>query len=111
MDFPPTSPPAPAFAGGAATTSPAASTSHAMTCAPNSARDEFRQLTVAVNHHLRTPLTVLVGHSELLTTHAEVFSPEGRASVHALDDAVRHLSDAVDRVCLRLHEAQTHAHS
>lgn len=76
----------------------------------DAARAEIRHLTASLNHHLRTPLTVLVGHCELLAAHAEALPIEQRVSVHALDEAVRHLSEAVGRVCGLLHEVQFRAH-
>lgn len=76
----------------------------------DTAQAEILHLTASLNHHLRTPLTVLVGHCELLTTSAEALPVSQRTSVLALDQAVRHLSDAVGRVCDLLGEVRVHAH-
>jgi signal transduction histidine kinase len=80
--------------------------------APNTrpARDDLLRLTAALNHQLRNPMTVLVGHCELLTTHAEALPAEQQGSIHALDDAVQRRSDAVGRACRLLHEVQARAH-
>ena len=100
----------PVRATAAARPLPAAFVVPAAAGSSDTTQTEILDLTAALNHHLRTPLTVLVGHSELLTTHAETLPTEQRATVHALDQAVQRLNDAVGRVCDLLREVQVRAH-
>jgi signal transduction histidine kinase len=88
----------------------AVSTVRAVASTTRPARDDLLRLTAALNHQLRTPMTVLVGHCALLTTHADVLPAAQQVSIHALDDAVQRLSDAVGRACRLLHEVQARAH-
>lgn len=58
-----------------------------------------RGLLGSVNHHLRTPLTVVLGHAELLIDHEQELPPEVRQSLACLLRAAERLSDAVVGVC------------
>jgi signal transduction histidine kinase len=62
-------------------------------------------LAASINHRLRTPLTVVVGHSELLRGQIDELPADQRRSIRALDDAVQRLSAAVAGVCGELREA------
>lgn len=73
------------------------------------ADDDIRHLAASLNHQLRTPLTVLVGHGELLASNAEGLPAAHRESLLALNTAVQDLSEAVGRVTHVLHEVQTRA--
>ncbi|MGY2701511.1 MULTISPECIES: histidine kinase dimerization/phospho-acceptor domain-containing protein [unclassified Nocardioides] len=66
-------------------------------------------LAASINHQLRTPLTVVVGHSELLRGQIDELPADQRRSIRALDDAVQRLSAAVAGVCGELREASTRA--
>ena len=56
-------------------------------------------LRESVNHHLRTPLTVLMGHAELLSHRKLELSPEVRESLECLLRAAQRLNDVVVDVC------------
>lgn len=53
----------------------------------------------SVNHHLRTPLTVVLGHAELLTDPERELPPEVRESLECLLRAAQRLDDVVGGVC------------
>lgn len=60
------------------------------------ARGELaRSVAETVNHHLRTPLTVVLGHAELLLDQQDDLSEEARCSVRAVWGAGRRLNDVV----------------
>ncbi|WP_172826045.1 sensor histidine kinase [Friedmanniella luteola] len=56
----------------------------------------------SVNHHLRTPLTVVLGHAELLTDREDELPPEVRQSLACLLRAAERLNDVVVEVCALL---------
>jgi signal transduction histidine kinase len=66
-------------------------------------------LAASINHRLRTPLTVVVGHSELLRGQIDELPADQRRSIQALDDAVQRLSEAVAGVCGELRDASIRA--
>ena len=60
------------------------------------ARGELnKSLAETVNHNLRTPLTTILGHAELLRDLQEDFSPEATASVEAVWRAGLRLNEVV----------------
>ena len=60
------------------------------------ARGELnRSLAETVNHHLRTPLTVMLGHAELLLDQQDDFSQDARRSLRTLWSAGQRLNDVV----------------
>lgn len=60
------------------------------------ARGELnRTLAETVNHNLRTPLTVILGHAELLLDQQDDLSPDARRSLHALWQAGQRLHEVV----------------
>jgi signal transduction histidine kinase len=60
------------------------------------ARGELnRTLAETVNHNLRTPLTVILGQTELLLDHMDELSPEATRSLHALSQASQRLKEVV----------------
>lgn len=60
------------------------------------ARGELnRSLAETVNHNLRTPLTVILGHTELLQDRHDELSPEAACSVETLWQASQRLKDVV----------------
>jgi signal transduction histidine kinase len=60
------------------------------------ARGELnRSLAETVNHNLRTPLTTMLGHAELLSDHEQDLSPDAAFSLEALMRAGRRLEDVV----------------
>ena len=58
-----------------------------------------RGLLESVNHHLRTPLTVLVCRAELLVEQQHVLPEEMHESIAALLRAAHRLSEVVAGVC------------
>ena len=58
-----------------------------------------RGLMENVNHHLRTPLTVVLGHAELLIDREHELPPEVRQSLASLRRAAQRLNDVVVGVC------------
>ncbi|MCW2792866.1 MAG: histidine kinase [Nocardioides sp.] len=60
------------------------------------ARGELnRSLAEVVNHNLRTPLTTMLGHAELLLDQQDRFPPEATHSLEALWRAGQRLNDVV----------------
>jgi signal transduction histidine kinase len=60
------------------------------------ARGELsRSLAETVNHNLRTPLTTMLGHTELLMDQRDEFPPEAIRSLEAVWRAGQHLNDVV----------------
>jgi len=60
------------------------------------ARGELnRSLAETVNHHLRTPLTTMLGHAELLIDEQDEFPPEAARSLEALWRAGQRLNEVV----------------
>jgi len=60
------------------------------------ARGELsRSLAETVNHNLRTPLTTILGHAELLIDQQDNFSPEATRSLEALRRAGQRLNEVV----------------
>src|SRR6478752_4309744 len=60
------------------------------------ARGELnRSLAETVNHNLRTPLTTILGHAELLMDQQADFAPEARRSLETLWRAGQHLNEVV----------------
>ena len=60
------------------------------------ARGELnRSLAETVNHHLRTPLTVVLGHAELLLDQQDDLPEEARYSLRAVWGAGRRLNEVV----------------
>jgi signal transduction histidine kinase len=60
------------------------------------ARGELnRSLAETVNHNLRTPLTVILGHTELLLDQQDELSAEATCSLHALWRAGQRLKEVV----------------
>jgi signal transduction histidine kinase len=60
------------------------------------ARGELsRSLVETVNHNLRTPLTTILGHAELLHDRLDDFPPEAARSLEALWRASQRLNDVV----------------
>ena len=60
------------------------------------ARGELsRSLAETVNHDLRTPLTTMLGHAELLIDQQEVFPPDAVRSLDAVWRAGQRLNDVV----------------
>src|ERR1700712_162495 len=60
------------------------------------ARGELsRSLAETVNHNLRTPLTTMLGHAELLLDQQDQFPPEAARSLEALWRAGQRLNDVV----------------
>jgi signal transduction histidine kinase len=60
------------------------------------ARGELnRSLAETVNHNLRTPLTTILGHAELLMDQQDDFSPEATASLEAVWRASQRLNEVV----------------
>lgn len=60
------------------------------------ARGELnRSLAETVNHNLRTPLTTMLGHAELLLDQQEDFNPEATLSLRALWRAGQRLKETV----------------
>ncbi|SDR71634.1 PAS fold [Nocardioides scoriae] len=60
------------------------------------ARGELnRSLAETVNHHLRTPLTTMLGHAELLMDQQDDFAEEARHSLEALWGAGQRLNEVV----------------
>jgi signal transduction histidine kinase len=60
------------------------------------ARGELnRSLAETVNHNLRTPLTIILGHAELLLDQQDDFSAEAIRSLHALWRAGQRLGEVV----------------
>lgn len=53
----------------------------------------------SVNHHLRTPLTVVLGHAELLMDREQELPPEVRQALACLLRAAERLNDVVVGVC------------
>ncbi|MET4100258.1 signal transduction histidine kinase [Agrococcus sp. UYP10] len=67
---------------------------------PAAAEQEFlRGLGETVNHHVRTALTPLLGHTELLLAHEQQLPAEVHRSLHAVARAGRRLSDVVLGIC------------
>ena len=62
-------------------------------------REFARGLVDSVNHHLRTPLTVVLGHAELLLDRAPGLPPDMGQSVASLLRAAHRLNDVVVGVC------------
>ena len=69
-----------------------------------------RGLVGSVTHHLRTPLTVVLGHAELLIDREQELPSEVRQSVvcmlraaERLNDVVVAVADLVDIACVRSH--------
>ena len=56
-------------------------------------------MSESVNHHLRTPLTVVLGHAELLTNPEHELPPDVRQSLACLLQAAERLSEVVVAVC------------
>jgi len=54
-----------------------------------------RTLAETVNHNLRTPLTVILGHTEMLLDQHDELTAEARHSVQALSQASRRLAEVV----------------
>jgi signal transduction histidine kinase len=60
------------------------------------ARGELnRTLAETVNHNLRTPLTTMLGHAELLLDREDELSPDVTRSIHAIWRAGQRLNDVV----------------
>jgi signal transduction histidine kinase len=60
------------------------------------ARGELsRSLAETVNHNLRTPLTTILGHAELLIDQQDEFPPGAASSLEAVWRAGQHLNDVV----------------
>ncbi len=60
------------------------------------ARGELnRSLAETVNHNLRTPLTTILGHAELLMDQRADFPPEATRSLEAVWRAGQHLNEVV----------------
>ncbi|MET0914966.1 MAG: HAMP domain-containing sensor histidine kinase [Jiangellaceae bacterium] len=53
----------------------------------------------SVNHHLRTPLTMVVGHAELLVDEGAELPPEVQQSLAAMLRAARRINDVIHGVC------------
>ncbi|HEU5038370.1 MAG TPA: histidine kinase dimerization/phospho-acceptor domain-containing protein [Nocardioides sp.] len=68
-------------------------------------------LAVVVDHELRTPMTVLLGHSELLRETADDLPPDQRRSLHTLHAAVQDLHVAVVGACRLLSDTRLRASS
>lgn len=67
---------------------------------PESTDQEFtRGLVESVNHHLRTPLTAVLGHAELLSEQEHELPAELHQSLACLLRAARRLNDVVLGVC------------
>jgi len=63
------------------------------------ARGELsRSLAETVNHDLRTPLTTILGHAELLIDQREDFPPGATSSLEAVWRAGQHLNEVVTRI-------------
>ena len=58
-----------------------------------------RGLRGSVNHHLRTPLTVVLGHAELLMDREQELPPEVRQALACLLRAAERLNDVIVGVC------------
>jgi len=61
--------------------------------------DLIRGLVESVHHHLRTPLTVVLGHAELLADQEHDLPAQVRQSLGAVLRAARRLDDVVLGVC------------
>lgn len=60
------------------------------------ARGELnRSLAETVNHNLRTPLTTILGHAELLLDQKDDFPPEATRSLEVVWRSGQHLNDVV----------------
>ena len=68
-------------------------------------RGEMIELAASINHRLRTPMTAVLGHSELLRECADSLPADQRRSLETLDDAVQRLNDAVVDVCKSLRDS------
>ena len=63
------------------------------------ARGELsRSLAETVNHNLRTPLTTILGHAELLINQLDDFPPGATRSIEAVWRASQHLKDVVTSI-------------
>lgn len=63
------------------------------------ARGELsRSLAETVNHNLRTPLTTILGHAELLIEQQDDFPPQSTHSLRALWRACQRLNDVVTSI-------------
>jgi signal transduction histidine kinase len=58
-----------------------------------------RELAESVNHHLRTPLATIVGHSELLLDHRQGLSTRAQDSLAGILRAGSRLDEVVTLVC------------
>jgi K+-sensing histidine kinase KdpD len=61
--------------------------------------ESARGLRESVSHRLRTPLTVVLGHAELLSNQQQELAPEVRESLECLLRAAQRLKDVVVEVC------------
>ena len=59
----------------------------------------IRGLLESVNHHLRTPLCVVLGQAELLVDQAHELPADAHQSLEALLRGARRLNDVVVGVC------------
>ena len=57
-----------------------------------------REFVASVSYELRTPLTTIVGYSELLERDAKSLSPRAREHVAAVRSAATHLARSIDNV-------------
>jgi signal transduction histidine kinase len=75
------------------------------------ARGELnRSLAETVNHNLRTPLTTMLGHAELLIDQQEDLPPDAAHSVDALWRASQRLNDVVTWISEWIDLAYTSGH-
>ena len=74
------------------------------------ARGELsRSLAETVNHNLRTPLSTILGHAELLRDQQDDFPPEGARSIEAVWLASQRLKDVVTWISEWIDHAYTPA--
>jgi signal transduction histidine kinase len=75
------------------------------------ARGELtRSLAETVNHNLRTPLTTIMGHAELLMDQRELLPPEAASSVEALWRSTNRLNEVLSWISGWIDLAYTPSH-
>ena len=59
----------------------------------------MRELAASIHHHLRTPLTAVLGHVDLLLEHRRDLPAHVQASVDGVVRAASRLDDVVVSIC------------
>ncbi len=71
--------------------------------------DEGDGIRMVVQHQLRTPLTTILGHAELLSDRAAGLPPEVVRSIEAIDNAARRLNGLVEIISELIEPAERSA--